>query len=234
MQGSARKDVVCGAARVYTVVLPGPKWKSWLKKVDQRFEKIDSKFAAQTKELKAYTDERTKELKAHTQQEIAELARMVKEGFDSVQQQLARISNLELLREHGTPSLHVNATTLPRKAGHDGIEGFPWPVLVVQSARLAAAQPIGSHTPPTLLPQRPDFLPERDGPNHPAQAAPRSCAACHRTAAGSDAPPPGAASNSACWINRPPVFTNCCCKLVSDQLLILWGSPSRRHRLPRL
>jgi hypothetical protein len=47
------------------------------KKVDHRFEKIDSKFAAQTKELKAYT-----------QQEIAELARMVKEGFDSVQQQL--------------------------------------------------------------------------------------------------------------------------------------------------
>ncbi len=58
------------------------------KKVDQRFEKIDSKFAAQTKELKAYTDERTKELKVHTQQQIAELARMVNEGFDSVQQQL--------------------------------------------------------------------------------------------------------------------------------------------------
>ena len=31
MQGSARKDVVCGAARVYIVVLPGPKWKSWLR-----------------------------------------------------------------------------------------------------------------------------------------------------------------------------------------------------------
>ena len=30
MQGSARKDVVRGAARVYIVVLPGPKWKSWL------------------------------------------------------------------------------------------------------------------------------------------------------------------------------------------------------------
>ena len=31
MQGSARKDVVFGAARVYTVTVPGPKWKSWLR-----------------------------------------------------------------------------------------------------------------------------------------------------------------------------------------------------------
>ena len=31
MQGSARKDVVFGAARVYTVTVPGPKWKSWTK-----------------------------------------------------------------------------------------------------------------------------------------------------------------------------------------------------------
>ena len=30
MQGSARKDVVFGAARVYTFTVPGPKWKSWL------------------------------------------------------------------------------------------------------------------------------------------------------------------------------------------------------------
>ena len=29
MQGSARKDVVFGAARVYTVAVQGPKWKSW-------------------------------------------------------------------------------------------------------------------------------------------------------------------------------------------------------------
>ena len=36
--------------------------------------------------------------------------------------------------------------------------------------------------PSDLLPQRPDFLPERDGPNHPARAAPRSDAACRRTA----------------------------------------------------
>ena len=33
MQGSARKDVVFGAARVYTVTVPGPKWKSWLKTI---------------------------------------------------------------------------------------------------------------------------------------------------------------------------------------------------------
>ena len=33
MQGSARKDVVFGAARVYTATVPGPKWKSWLKPV---------------------------------------------------------------------------------------------------------------------------------------------------------------------------------------------------------
>ena len=30
MQGSARKDVVFGAARGYTFTVPGPKWKSWL------------------------------------------------------------------------------------------------------------------------------------------------------------------------------------------------------------
>ena len=30
MQGSARKDVVFGAAGVYTATVPGPKWKSWL------------------------------------------------------------------------------------------------------------------------------------------------------------------------------------------------------------
>ena len=30
VQGSARKDVVFGAARVYTFTVPGPKWKSWL------------------------------------------------------------------------------------------------------------------------------------------------------------------------------------------------------------
>ena len=33
MQGSARKDVVFGAARVYTFTVPGPKWKSWLIRV---------------------------------------------------------------------------------------------------------------------------------------------------------------------------------------------------------
>ena len=31
MQGSARKDVVFGAAGVYPVTVPGPKWKSWLR-----------------------------------------------------------------------------------------------------------------------------------------------------------------------------------------------------------
>ena len=29
VRGSARKDVVFGAARVYTATVPGPKWKSW-------------------------------------------------------------------------------------------------------------------------------------------------------------------------------------------------------------
>ena len=33
-------------------------------------------------------DTQTKELKAHTEKEVAELARMVTEGFDTVQQQL--------------------------------------------------------------------------------------------------------------------------------------------------
>ena len=43
-----------------------------------------------------------------------------------------RISDLELRLEHGTPSLLLKAMTLPRKAGHDGIEGYSWPVLVVR------------------------------------------------------------------------------------------------------
>ena len=43
-----------------------------------------------------------------------------------------RISDLELRLEHGTPSLLLKARTLPRKAGHDGIEGYSWPVLVVR------------------------------------------------------------------------------------------------------
>ena len=33
---------------------------------------------------------------------------------------------------------------------------------------------------------------------------------------------------------RPPVLINRCCRLVSDQSLILPGRPSRRHRFPRL
>ena len=34
MQGSARKDVVFGAARGYTFTVLGPKWKSWLTSVN--------------------------------------------------------------------------------------------------------------------------------------------------------------------------------------------------------
>jgi len=34
---------------------------------------------------------------------------------------------------------------------------------------------------------------------------------------------------SACLIKHPPVFTSLCCKLVSDQLSILFGSTNRRH-----
>ena len=52
-------------------------------------------------------------------------------------------------------------------------------------------------TPPSFRPQYTDFAFAKCGATRPAQAAPRSSAACHRTAAGSDAPPPGAASNSA-------------------------------------
>ena len=33
-----------------------------------------------------------------------------------------------------------------------------------------------------------------------------------------------------CWTRRPPVFTNRCCRLVSDQLPIALGSANRRHR----
>ena len=54
MQGSARKDVVFGAARVYTMTLPGPKWKSWLKNVVQTPSKIKD-----CKLLRVFTQIRT-------------------------------------------------------------------------------------------------------------------------------------------------------------------------------
>ena len=71
---------------------------------------------------------------------------------------LTRISDLELRLEHGTPSLLLNATTLPRKAGHDRHRRVPMasscrPV----SPRLAAAQPIGRKPsdPPSSTPRFP-------------------------------------------------------------------------------
>ena len=58
----------------------------------------------------------------------------------------------------------------------------------------------------------------------PAPAAPRSAAACRRTAAGSDVLPPAGASRSqqyrACFTSRPPVFTSRGWRLVSDQRVI--------------
>ncbi len=61
-------------------------------KVDHRFEKLVTKqdFERTVQRLATRDDlsKRTEELKAHTQQQIAELARMVTEGFDTVQQQL--------------------------------------------------------------------------------------------------------------------------------------------------
>ena len=53
-------------------------------------------------------------------------------GVSTIATTLARISDLELRLEDGTPSLLLKARTLPRKAGHDGIEGYSWPVLVVR------------------------------------------------------------------------------------------------------
>jgi hypothetical protein len=35
-------------------------------------------------------------------------------------------------------------------------------------------------------------------------------------------------------MSRPPVFTNRCCKLVSDHFLIGVASADRRHKFPRL
>ena len=43
-------------------------------------------------------DTQTKELKAHTEKEVAELARMVNEGFDTVQQQLDVREEVEKLK----------------------------------------------------------------------------------------------------------------------------------------
>ena len=42
MQGSARKDVVFGVARVYPVTAPGPKWKSWLKTAQKLFNATEA------------------------------------------------------------------------------------------------------------------------------------------------------------------------------------------------
>ena len=38
----------------------------------------------------------------------------------------------------------------------------------------------------------------------------------------------------ACFTSRPLVFTNRCCKLVSDQLSVSLGSTNRRQGLPSL
>src|SRR5208337_3157961 len=55
-----------------------------------------------------------------------------------------------------------------------------------------------------------------------------------KKAATSDGSRPKAASSSRSALsNGRPVFTNRCCKLVSDQLPIRAGSTSRRQRLPR-
>ena len=35
-------------------------------------------------------------------------------------------------------------------------------------------------------------------------------------------------------MSRPPVLTNRCCKLVSDQVATRVGSASRRHKFPKL
>ena len=52
-------------------------------------------------------------------------------------------------------------------------------------------------TPPSFRPQYTDFAFAKCGVTRPAQAAPRSSAACRQTAAGSDVPPRTRASNSA-------------------------------------
>ena len=44
MQGSARKDVVFGAAGVYPVTVPGPKWKSWLNGLPFLFGDFGNRF----------------------------------------------------------------------------------------------------------------------------------------------------------------------------------------------
>jgi len=38
----------------------------------------------------------------------------------------------------------------------------------------------------------------------------------------------------ACFTSRPPVFSGRCCRLIGDPSLIPPGTPSRRHRFPRL
>ena len=52
-------------------------------------------------------------------------------------------------------------------------------------------------TPPSFRPQYTDFAFAKCGATRPAQAAPRSSAACRQTAAGSDVPPRTRASNTA-------------------------------------
>ena len=40
MQGSPREDVVFAAARVYTVTVPGPNWKSWFDSGEEGRDRI--------------------------------------------------------------------------------------------------------------------------------------------------------------------------------------------------
>jgi hypothetical protein len=45
---------------------------------------------------------------------------------------------------------------------------------------------------------------------------------------------PVTASSTVACFTRHPVLTRRCCRLVSDQASILFGSTRRRHRLPKL
>ena len=91
----------------------------------------------------------------------------------------------------------------------------------------------------TPLPRRPSatrvrWLVGAVGASLPAQVAPQAAPASGRKACGSDVPRPAATSSSG--HDSPaarPVFISRCCGLLSDQLLVLCGSPGRSQGLPR-
>ena len=97
MQGSARKDVVFGAARVYTATVPGPKWKSWLRRLPINCLKIDQSF------LFGVPDDRDAATVIET---IIQLAHKL--GLTVVAECVSTRAQLAFLRDHDCDAIQGN------------------------------------------------------------------------------------------------------------------------------